>query len=40
MKEEREITDSNDERNGWDVIVIDGTWSQARKMNSRISTNI
>ena len=28
------------ENTGWDVIVIDGTWSQARKMNSRITKTI
>lgn len=26
---------SNEQEEGWDVIVIDGTWSQARKLYTR-----
>ena len=32
-KAAHDIDDNNDE--GWDVIVIDGTWSQARKMYAK-----
>lgn len=30
----QDINDADDNK-GWDVIVIDGTWSQARKMHSK-----
>lgn len=31
---------SNEETSSWDVVVIDGTWEQARKMHARLLTHV